>query len=188
MTEWWNAMSAFEQAYWGIAALASLFFLIIVITTFIGGDLDGDPGDFDTDIDGGAFQVFTFRNIVGFFTLFGWTGIACIRGGLSTPAVIIISLVCGAAMMFAMAGLFYFVSKMVQSGSLKMENAIGAVGEVYLKIGPKRSTIGKIQVKVQGNLRELEAITDEDEELVMGNVIKVVQVINDQLLLVEKLK
>ena len=70
---------------------------------------------------------------------------------------------------------------------MKIKNAIGVVGEVYLPIGAKRSKMGKIQIKVQGSLRELEAITDAEVELSTTTLIKVIGVVSSELLLVEKL-
>ena len=54
-------------------------------------------------------------------------------------------------------------------------------------LGAKRSTIGKVQIKVQGALRELEAITDSEEELSTNTIVKVKEVVSAELLLVEKL-
>ena len=50
-------------------------------------------------------------------------------------------------MMVIMASLYYFLRNAGESGTLEMKNAINQVGEVYLPIGAKRSTIGKIQIK-----------------------------------------
>ena len=47
--------------------------------------------------------------------------------------------------------------------------------------------MGKIQIKVQGSLRELEAITDAEVELSTTTLIKVIGVVSSELLLVEKL-
>ena len=87
-------------------------------------------------------------------------------------------------MMFVMAALFYYISKLTASGTLKMKNALNAIGEVYLTVGAKRSKIGKVQVKVQGALRELDALTDSEEDLIQGNVIKVIEVTNNGILTV----
>jgi len=97
-------------------------------------------------------------------------------------------LVCGLAMMFVMAAMFYYISKLTSSGTLKMENALNAIGEVYLTVGANRSRIGKVQVKVQGALRELEALTDYKEDLKQGNVIKVIEVTNNGILIIEPQK
>lgn len=186
MNEWWNAIEILEKVYWIITFVGSLFFIFILIMTFVGGDVD-ELGD--SDFDGGIdFQFLTFKNLIGFITIFGWSGLASIHSGWTSSTTIIVSSVCGGLMMVAMAALFYFLRNTGESGTLNLENAVGCVGEVYLPIGKERATIGKVSVKVQGSLRELEALTDENEDLLSGNVIKVISVISDEILLVEKLK
>ena len=138
------------------------------------------------DADTGAgFQFFTLKNLVAFFTIFGWSGIASINAGNSKTITILISLACGLIMMAIMASLFYYISKLVSSGTLKMENALHAIGEVYLTVGANRSSIGKVQIKVQGALRELEALTDSEKDLTQGNVVKVVEVTKNGILIIE---
>ena len=69
-----------------------------------------------------------------------------------------------------------------------MKNALHAIGEVYLTIGANRSTMGKVQIKVQSSLRELEALTDHDTDLTQGMIIKVVEVTSNGILIVEPQK
>ncbi len=188
--EWFSELATFEKFYWAIAGISSIVFLFVLITTFIGADSD-DIGDVDAEADadiGAGFQFFTFKNTVAFFTVFGWSGIASMGDGSSKITVVIISLVCGLLMMTAMAAMFYYISKLTSSGTLKMKNALHAIGEVYLTIGANRSTIGKVQVKVQNSLRELEALTDHDADLTQGRVIKVVEVTSNGILIVEPQK
>lgn len=190
MNEFFDGMSALEQTYWITALIGSGVFIIIFILTFIGGgdaDMDADGTDFDADDGGVGFQFFTFKNVVAFFTIFGWTGIICIDNDLSKTLTIVISSIAGLLMMVATTALFFWMSKMAHSGTLKMKNAIGAIGEVYLPIGANRSNIGKVQIKVQGSLRELEAITDANEELKTNTIVKVKEIVSAELLLVEKL-
>jgi len=191
MNEFFEGMTTLEQTYWIIALIGSAVFFIIFVLTFIGGgdvDMDADMDIAEGGDDGGVgFQFFTFKNVVAFFTIFGWTGIICVDNQLSTTLSIVISTAAGLVMMVLTSLLFFWMSSMAQSGTLKIRNAIGVVGEVYLPIGGKRSKIGKIQIKVQGSLREFEAITDSEEELATTTIIKVTEVISDELLLVEKL-
>lgn len=187
MIEWFQDLSSFQKTYWIITGISTLIFLIILISTFIGADAD-DIGDVDVEIDadtGAGFQFFTLKNLVGFFTIFGWSGIACIDAGYSKSTTIIVSLLCGLAMMFVMAAMFYYISKLTSSGTLKMQNALNSIGEVYLTVGANRSKTGKIQIKIQGALRELEALTDADEDLKQGRIIKVIEVTNNGTLIIE---
>lgn len=190
MEEFFEGMSTLEQTYWGIALLGSVVFLIIFILTFIGGgdsDMEADASDFEADDGGVGFQFFTFKNIVAFFTIFGWTGVTCIDNDLSTGLTLILSIIAGLLMMVLTSSLFFWMHKLAASGTLKMKNAIGVIGEVYLPIGAKRSKMGKVQIKVQGSLRELEAITDNEEELKTGTMVKVTEIVSAELLLVETL-
>jgi glucan phosphoethanolaminetransferase (alkaline phosphatase superfamily) len=190
MTEWFSNLELFSKVYWGIALIASLVFIFMIIFTFIGAETDGLDTDTDTEIEsdtGIGFQFITFKNLVGFFTIFGWSGIACIDSDLSKPLTVIISLVCGLIMMSVMAAMFYYMQKLNDSGTLEFKNAINAVGEVYLTIGAKRTTIGKAHVRIQGALRELEALTDSETDLKSGSVIIVKDVTENGILIVEQL-
>lgn len=191
MLDFLDGLPVLEQTYWIIAILGSAIFVVIFILTFIGGDSDADMEadgtDFEADDGGVGFQFFTFKNVVAFFTIFGWSGLSCLDAGLSTGLTLLISTVAGLIMMVLTSLLFFWMYKLAQSGTLNMKNAIGTVGEVYLPIGANRSKMGKVQIKVQGSLRELEALTDDDEDLNTGTVIKVTKIISAELLLVEKL-
>jgi len=187
MTEWFSGLEFLPKVYWLIAIIGSLIFSVVMLMAFAGGDAD-DIGDMDTDIDadaGAGFHFISFKNLVGFFTIFGWSGIACIDAGVSKPLTVIISIVCGLIMMSIMASLFYFISKLTDSGTLNYKNAIDAVGEVYLTIGADRSKIGKVTVNVQGTMRELDALTDSFTELKSGTIIKVVDVTSNGILIVD---
>jgi hypothetical protein len=80
--------------------------------------------------------------------------------------------------------LLFWMANLAASRTLKIKNAIGEIGEVYLPIGAKRSSIGKIQIKVQGSLRELDAITDSEDILKTQEIVRVKEVISSEILLV----
>lgn len=188
MEQWFAALDTFDKVYWVIALISSVIFIILMILTIVGGEID-DMGDVDAEVDadsGIGFQFLSFKNLMGFFTIFGWSGIACINEGYSKGMTTVVSIICGLLMMFAMAALFYYLSKLQSSGSLKLKNALNGVGEVYLTIGANRSKMGKVQIKVQGGLRELEALTDADVDLKQGDMITVTQITDNGILIVNK--
>jgi len=191
MLDFLNEMPLLEKTYWIVALIGSAIFVIIFILTFIGGDSDADmeadATDFEADDGGVGFQFFTFKNIVAFFTIFGWTGVTCIDNDLSKGTTLTISIIAGLIMMVITSYLFFWMHKLAESGTLRMKNALGQIGEVYLPIGANRTKMGKVQIKVQGSLRELEAITDEQEELKTGTMVKVIEIVSAELLLVEKI-
>ncbi len=189
--EWFTTLDWFSKIFWIVALVGSVFFLFMLITTFVAGgaDVSADmemDGDFDADA-GGGFHFFTIKNLIAFFTIFGWSGIAAIDAGLSKALIVFIALISGLLMMLIMATLFFLMNKLNDSGTLQVKNAIGAIGDVYLTVGANRSKIGKVNVRIQGALRELEALTDENTDLVQGMVIEVKEVTNNGILVVEKL-
>ncbi|MET6989304.1 hypothetical protein [Sediminicola arcticus] len=190
MELWFEGLPIFEKIYWAVAIISSVILMILLILTMIGSDADEFGGDVDAEIEGDTgigFQFLSIKNFVAFLTIFGWSGIACLEGGWSKTMTVLISLVCGLIMMFAMASLFYYLSKLQSSGTLKLRNALNQVGEVYLTIGSNRSSIGKVSIKVQGTLRELDALTEEARDLVMGDVVQVKEVTKNGILIVELL-
>lgn len=190
MELWFEGLSIFEKIYWVVAIISSVVLMILLFLTMIGSDADEFGGDVDAEIEGDTgidFQFLSLKNFVAFLTIFGWSGIACLDAGWSKTMTVLISLVCGLIMMFAMASLFYYLSKLQSSGTLKLRNALHQVGEVYLTIGSKRSSMGKVSIKVQGTLRELDALTEEARDLVMGDVVRVKAVTKNGILIVELL-
>ena len=130
----WSQIGIFEQVFWVITIPATVFFLILLALTVFGGETDAGM-DVNTDVDGEIadgdsipFQFLSLKNIVAFFTVFGWSGIGLINAGLASWLVILIAFICGFLMMVLMASLFYFMSKLAESGTLKMKNAIGKIG------------------------------------------------------------
>lgn len=142
MTDWWQTLEFFTKIYWAAAFISSLLFLVVIIMTVMGTD-SSDFGD--ADFDGGIdFQFLNFKNTVGFFTIFSWSGLACIYADYSSVVVLSVSLFCGLVMMFLMAGLFYMLQKTSQDSTFNFKNTVGLTGEVYIPIGKNRTTMGKV--------------------------------------------
>ena len=187
---WWEGLSTIAKIYWMIAFPSTLLFLIQLVMTFIAGDIDHDMDhNVDTQIDGDhgiGFQFITFKNLIAFFTLFAWSGLAAIEGGFGLSIIIVISTISGLAMMIIMAALFYYISRFTQSGTLDLENAVGETGDVYLTIPAKKSGMGKVQITVQGHLHTLNAMTEDLEDIKTGGIVEVDEIISDSILLVHR--
>lgn len=186
----WDELNSITQIYWAITIPATVIFILLLILTLFGSDTDTDvQTDFHDSFahgDGIPFQLLSVKNIVGFFAMFGWSGLGFLSAGFAPGLVIVLSIFCGLIMMVAMASLFYAMSKLAESGNLKMKNAIGHMGEVYLIIPGKRNGLGKIQITVQGNLQILDAITDDTDDISSSSLVEVLDVIDEQILLVKK--
>ena len=188
ISEVWQNLVLIEKIYWCFAIPFSVLFVIQLVLTFFVGDIDSTEaeGDADAAIEDDAgidFQFLTLKNLIAFFTIFGWTGIACLAGDMGLLATVFTSIIAGTIMMTIMASIAYFMGKLTDSGTLNLNNAKGKVGNVYLRIPPKREGTGKVQVKVQG-LQTLNAMTDHAEEIKTGALVDIIDVINNELLLV----
>jgi hypothetical protein len=83
--------------------------------------------------------------------------------------------------------LYFFMrnaNKLRNSGTLQMKNTLDQVGETYLRIPASRGGTGKIHVQVQGRLMELDAMTDDKEDIATGRPIQVVKTLNNSIVLV----
>lgn len=187
ITTWWLAMSSFEKILWAIAIVFSILFILQAILSAAGTDVGDAAGDADLAVghdSGIGYQFFTIKNLIGFFTMFGWVGVAAYKGGLSEVMTIVAALIGGSAMVMVMALIFRNVARLQHSGTMDIRNAMNQVGEAYLFIPARRSGAGKVHIKVQGAIRELQALTDDGTDIQSGKLIKVTGIVNDNILLV----
>lgn len=163
------------------------------------GDGDGafadevpDDPDFDGEADGemggdSGLRLITVRGMVAFFSVGGWAGIAALRLGASHIASVLIALVFGIAALFIVALFFKWIMKIRHNGTMRVSNAVGSVGEVYITVPANRSGTGKVNVMLQSQLTELTAVTDADRHLRYGEQIRVTGTLGENTLVVEPL-
>jgi len=184
---WWSGLDAIAKFFWAISIPSTLILVLQIVLSFMGHDSDGDVDvdvDTDFDADGGGFSIFTVKNVLGFLTIFGWTGIVGHNSELGLWVTLGISFVAGTAMMLIMAGVFYSLTKLSHSGTMDVDQALFENGEVYLPVPRKRGGTGKVHIVVQGTLREMDAVTDDDEDLPQGTAATVTEIINGATLVV----
>lgn len=119
LCSWMEDLSLLAIVYWIIVIPASAVFIIQLALSFRNPDskknnTSSSPEKESIEI---GFELFRFRNIIGFFTALGWSGLASIDAGLSNESTILVSVICGVAMMLAMAAIFYFMRKLLDSVS-----------------------------------------------------------------------
>ena len=193
---WWADLSPVMKLLWSVTLTATLIFVIQTVMTFLGADADGTDFDMDVDtsmdgsdlsnIEGGS-NLYTFRNLVNFFLGFGWSAILLQPSVKSTALLIVISVLVGIALVVAVMYLFKWLSSMQQSGNINVyKSAVGCQGKCYLRIPAERSGEGKVQITIQGAVREYNAVTDGDE-IKTGASVKVLEAVDANTLLVEEL-
>lgn len=190
--DWWEGLTNTEQVFWAISIIFSVLFLIQFVLSLVGLDFDGDTdfdGPADADSSGGHhldtdFTLLSVRSIIAFFTFFGWTGVLLLNAGSGTWTAIGFSCLSGFIAMFIVGYMMYLFSKLSESGTFKTQHALYNTGEVYLNIPSAKSGYGKVHLKVQGSLKEMDAVT-EGQALPTGSSVRVIDILDDNLLLVE---
>ena len=177
ISSWWGEFNLTVQIFYGIGLIAGLIIAILAIMSAIGLDhehLDsvGDAGDA-----GDGTSLLSLKPLLGFLLGFGWAGGAARSNDYSLTASCGIAIVAGAV---AMACIFFLIrstSRMRSDGTLKMANAVGQVGTVYINIPAESATGGQITVNVGDRMIVLQAIQSGPATLQSGTKVKVLEFI-----------
>jgi hypothetical protein len=126
------------------------------------GDAAGADGhDVHTSAHGSnwLFGVITFRTMVAAVAFFGLGGLAGQYAAWEPGKTMLLAIAGGVGAMFlvhwVMRSLFY----LSEDGTVRIQEAVGQIGSVYLRIPGERSGVGKVTVNVQGRSMEFEAVT-----------------------------
>ena len=196
IASWWAELSLVMKILWSVTLTASLVFIVQSVLTFLGADADADfDVDVDTSVDGsdlsnidGGSNLYTLRNFVNFILGFGWSAILLQDSISSVALLILVSALIGAALVAAVMYLFKWLAGMQQSGNINLQKAAaGCEGKVYLTIPGARSGTGKVQITINGAVREYDAMTESEEPLKTGAPIRVVDCLDANTLLVEEI-
>lgn len=186
MADLFEALDPTQKVLWALAIAASAIFLFQTVMTFMGSDaFDGAAPDAAGDSDGGdyPFQLFSLRNLINFILAFSWFALAFYDKIDSRWLLMLCAFVAGSSFV----AFFFFAIKQIlklnEDNSFQINNCVGAVAEVYLRIPASKSGKGKVQLSSKGSVHEIDAIT-EGPELPTGTLAKVVSVENGNLLVV----
>ncbi len=148
-------------------------------------DVDGSTGH--GELSTWLFGVISFRTLVAAATFFGLAGMASLKAGLSLPAQLLIAVACGVAAMYGVHWLMLSFFRLGQTGTMKIESAIGKTATVYIPIPEAGGGQGKVQVEIQDRLDEFAAVTSSGTRLNTGAKVVVVAVVGGTTLEVEPL-
>ena len=74
------------------------------------------------------------------------------------------------------------LSNIDTDGNIDVNKSIGQIATVYLTVPKNRSGIGKVNVVLQERLIELDAMTEEDEDLKSNSKVEVVKIENNMII------
>lgn len=195
LTEWFNQLDPALKMYWGIAIFASIVVLIQMVMSFAGtGDVDtGDADvDFDADTDAsadsmddaGTMHLLSIRNVFYFLLGFGWAGISLWKTIPDRVVLGIAAALVGCLFVALFLFLFRQMMKLQSNGAFDINDSVGKVCDVYLRIPANNQGMGKVQISFNGSVQELDART-AGEQIASGAKVRVVRVIDSKVLEVE---
>ncbi|MHC4939269.1 MAG: NfeD family protein [Planctomycetota bacterium] len=181
-----------EANIYTICAVAggSLVVLQVLLQAFgLFAETDMDVHDVDTDAHVDAhtdgephghgnvfFGVLSFKALCAFAAIFGLVGLIMLERSDVFGLRLAVAVGSGVAGMFVVGFLMRGLAKLTSSGTLKIDNAVGKTGSVYLRI--PAGGAGKVTLEIQGRSVQLTARTKGDE-IPTGARVKVVSTDGD---------
>jgi membrane protein implicated in regulation of membrane protease activity len=142
-----------------------------------GGTTSDDGSGHDAGHQHGSSWVFaaiSFRTLVAAITFFGLIGSAAQQAQQPVGAQLLLAMAAGIGAMYGVHWLIRSIGRLGQDATLRVKNALGQEGTVYVPIAGDKGQAGKIQLKVQNRLVEFEAVTGASERLATGTKVRVV--------------
>lgn len=177
MSEFFNELSTLDKIFFVSAVAGGVLYVIRMILFFVGGDSDGLDGAGDVDLDAdSSFEYLSIQSLTGFFMMFGLVGLACTSTGLHGAIAVGVATAAGFATVWITERIFHLIKQFQSTGNVQIENTLGQEARVYLTIPP--DGVGKVQLSVQGRLREYEAVSESREEIPTGERVIVMRVVS----------
>ena len=175
-----------ELIFASSAVLGGVLFLLWCALMMIGGFaavlFDGIFGtDFDAMGADASFKALTFQGIMAFMMFFGLGGLYVLEGDSDqTSLAIVVGSVTGFASMYGTGKLFQLFVSLQSDGTIDMDDSIGSVGTIYLRI--PEGGIGQIQVESGNAMRTYNAKSEDGQGMATGEFAEVIDVISSSLL------
>ncbi len=216
MQVWWDALDLLGKIFALIAIPSTLILIVQTILMFIGlgsdaadADVGADISDdipdgvsgegiFGDDLPGGTdidsiemnnepgLKILSFRTVIAFLAVFGWVGLEMQQQGIGAIVTIAVSILSGIAIMLIMAFLIRELFRLQSSGNYDIKNAIGSSGTAYIPIPSSRNGRGKVTITFQNTTHELEAVTDDSNDIPSYAEVLVVGISGKDTLIVKR--
>ena len=187
-----------EKVFAAFAFAGTLFFFLRVVWMFIGGLGDSDIAHLaghQADVsDAGhgqgsdsVFKLFSINSVTAFFMMFGWIGLSASRQFSQGMAVSLLAgLVAGLLSMAIIAWLFQLFMTLGSAGErFDIAATLGRTASVYMRIPADGR--GKVQVSMEGAVRELEAVAEDHQPIESFKQVKITRVVDHQTVVVARL-
>ena len=166
-----------EVVYLVSAGLGVTLLLLQLLSGVLG--IGDDDGSDDTPDDSGNWlvSVLTLRSIGTALTFFGLIGMAGLRAGWDRPIHVLVALAAAGGSLYAVVALMRSFQRLGKAPVVRLEEAVGQTGKVYLRIPANDAGCGKVTMVLNGQSMEVLART-KGEELPTGSTVVVYGVLD----------
>lgn len=197
MSLWWTNLMTLQQIAFILAVTATVIMLIFLLLMIFGVDDSTFDGGFqDADLDFLAdeplsaisgLKILTIRGMLVFFSIGGWV-VFIIAPFMHILLVLLLGLLAGILASYLQAIAFKAALNLESSGNLDYKRTIGKVATVYIRIPKERSGKGKVILTLEDRFIEVDAITDDQLDLLSKTMVDIVGLENDTTLVVSMKK
>jgi len=195
MYEWWAGLDPLTHTFFLAAIGLSVLFLFQMLAALFGlahhgGDFGAADGHGDAVESGAAvdsnvgFQLVSVRSVIAFLLLFCWAAAFYLMKHWAVTPALLVAVIWGLGAMFAVAGVYYFIRRMTETGSPRLASCVGQSASVYQDI--PGGGVGKIRALVSGVISIVDARSVGPEPLKGGTSVRVRRVLGPTLVEVEK--
>ena len=176
-------VTGIDMLFAASALVGGILFVLYFFLLMIGGiATDIFDGLFGIDVDMGAdasFKALTFQGIMAFLMFFGLAGLYVTKSGGGPSPAILAGAIAGGASMYFTGKLFELFVNLQQDGTVELSEAIGAKGQVYLRIADEG--VGQVTVEVNEAQRTFNAKSEDGAGIATGDFIEVLDTIGEVL-------
>jgi membrane protein implicated in regulation of membrane protease activity len=187
ISQWWDQMNMARQVFYGIGLVAAFMALVLAVLGFLGMEHHDAIDATSADLDHGGGGIFSVKPLTGFFLGFGWAGGMALEAGWPLMGALAAAVLAGAAIMALIVVMFRTIVAMRSDGTVRIEDAVGAVGTVYVSLPPSKAAGGQVTVNFKGRQETFAALNATAQPVPSGEKIKVVAIIDGRTVLVEPL-
>jgi hypothetical protein len=199
---WWDNYTDLQQVLFIVAVAATLVMILMIVLMLIGfdnSDFDGiDDIDIDADFDLDSIndeplsdiaglKIFTIRGTLAFISIGSWVTVLFIDVFSQVWLAILVGVVAGFIAAFLLAYALRQAMKLESSGNIVYKNAVGKNATVYLRVPKDKSGKGKVNLLLGGRYVELDAMTEDKEDLKVKQDVLVVGIYDQTILMVKKI-
>lgn len=182
MTNWWTALPWEKQAFCSLAVVSSILLGILFLSSL----LDEEAEETEAVAPKGWSSWLDSRFVLVFFTALGWSGLIFFHYTQSLEQSVLWPSVL-AVFIALMVRWLDISGRRLRTKPAPQSGDILSTGEVLQPIPPHRNGFGKVQIHDRRAHYTVDAIT-AGRELPRGTSVRVVDVIDDQVILVERLE